>query len=91
MQKIILNRINDIKKICKELKIKKFYVFGSATSDNFNNKSDIDILISFKDNLSVEQYTKNYFVLRNFQTLIRNDYVNLFSLSFLNFKSALPC
>ena len=63
MQKIILNRINDIKKICKELKIKKFYVFGSATSDNFNNKSDIDILISFKDNLSVEQYTKNYFEL----------------------------
>jgi predicted nucleotidyltransferase len=38
------------------------YVFGSICSDKFNEKSDIDILISFKD-ISIEKYTDNYFEL----------------------------
>jgi predicted nucleotidyltransferase len=36
------------------------YVFGSACTDIFNENSDIDILIAF-ENLSIEQYTDNYF------------------------------
>jgi hypothetical protein len=36
------------------------HVFGSVCTDNFNDKSDIDVLISF-DTLSVDQYTDNYF------------------------------
>ena len=38
------------------------HVFGSVCTDKFNEHSDIDILISF-NNLSVEQYTDNYFEL----------------------------
>ena len=38
------------------------YVFGSVCTENFTNESDIDLLISF-DNLSIEQYTDNYFEL----------------------------
>ena len=38
-------------------------VFGSAVSGDFNEDSDIDMLISFSDNLSVEEYTENYFTL----------------------------
>jgi predicted nucleotidyltransferase len=36
------------------------YVFGSVCTNRFNDRSDIDFLITF-DNLSVEQYTDNYF------------------------------
>ncbi len=37
------------------------YVFGSASSEDFKESSDIDILISFKKDISIEQYTDNYF------------------------------
>jgi predicted nucleotidyltransferase len=36
------------------------YAFGSVCTDKFTEQSDIDILISF-DNLSIDQYTDNYF------------------------------
>jgi predicted nucleotidyltransferase len=38
------------------------HVFGSACTDTFNDKSDIDILIAFKD-ISMDKYTDNYFEL----------------------------
>jgi len=36
------------------------YAFGSVCTDKFNENSDIDLLISF-DNLSIDEYTDNYF------------------------------
>jgi len=63
MQPILLNRKEDLKEICKDLKVKRLYAFGSVVSDEFREDSDIDFLISFPDNLSVEEYTENYFAL----------------------------
>lgn len=63
MQKILKTKIDDIKDICKRLKVKRLYVFGSAAKGDFNPKSDIDFLLSFNDNLSIEEYTDNYFAL----------------------------
>jgi uncharacterized protein len=63
MQLILENRKEDLKRICKELKIKRLYAFGSVVSEKFNDKSDVDFLISFADNLTVEEYTNNYFLL----------------------------
>ncbi len=63
MQLILENRKEDLKRICQDLKIKRLYAFGSVVSDKFNEKSDIDFLISFADNLTVEEYTNNYFSL----------------------------
>ncbi len=37
--------------IFKKHEIEKAYVFGSALTDNFNEKSDIDFLIKFKTGL----------------------------------------
>ena len=54
---------HEIIAICKSLKIKKFYFFGSVLSDRFSNESDVDVLISFLDNISIEEYTDNYFEL----------------------------
>jgi len=63
MQKIVKNKKEELIKICKLLNIQRMNVFGSVVSGNFNNSSDIDLLVSFSNNLSVEEYTNNYFTL----------------------------
>lgn len=63
MQQLLDKRKNDLKDLCQALKIKRLYAFGSVVSGNFNDNSDIDFLISFADNLTVEEYTNNYFLL----------------------------
>ena len=63
MQPILETHREEIKSMCKTLKIKRLYAFGSVVSDRFTDQSDIDFLISFADNLSVEEYTNNYFSL----------------------------
>jgi len=64
MQQIIRDKIPELKEICKTYDVKSMHVFGSACTDNFNEHSDIDILISFKD-ISIERYTDNYFELHD--------------------------
>jgi uncharacterized protein len=63
MQAILEQHIEDLKLLCKTFKIKRLYAFGSVVSEDFTDISDIDFLISFADNLSVEDYTANYFSL----------------------------
>lgn len=63
MQQIIEDRKEELIRLCKTLKIVRMNVFGSAASGDFREDSDIDLLISFSDNLSVEEYTENYFIL----------------------------
>jgi predicted nucleotidyltransferase len=60
MQRIIEDKIDALKKLCKTYDVKTMYVFGSVCTDKFNDSSDIDILISFKD-ISIDKYTDNYF------------------------------
>lgn len=62
MQKNIEEKLGVIRKLCEAYDVKTLYIFGSACTDQFNDKSDIDILISFK-NISIEKYTDNYFEL----------------------------
>lgn len=64
MQQIIEMRKEDLRNLCKELHIKRLYAFGSVVSGNFNDRSDIDFLLSFNDNLTIEEYTNNYFTLQ---------------------------
>ncbi len=63
MQKIIENKLSELKIICSLLGVRRLFVFGSVMSDKFSDDSDIDVLISFDENLSIEQYTQNYFKL----------------------------
>ncbi len=64
MQQLIEKHKKELIDISKTLKINKLYIFGSATSENFNDDSDLDFLISFADNLTVDEYTDNYFKLQ---------------------------
>ena len=62
MNSIITEKVNELKTLCNKYSVKSMYVFGSVCTEKFNDTSDIDILISF-DELSIEQYTDNYFEL----------------------------
>lgn len=63
MQRIIENNKDKLIELCQEYDVQTMYVFGSASTDDFKETSDIDILISFKDDISIEKYTDNYFEL----------------------------
>ncbi len=61
MNKIIENRLNEINILCKNHMVKSLFLFGSASSEEFNENSDIDLLISFKDNLPLLDFADNFF------------------------------
>ena len=63
MHSIIKKNKAALENICKTLKIRKFFVFGSAVSDKFTDSSDLDFLISFDENLPPQEYSNNYFSL----------------------------
>jgi predicted nucleotidyltransferase len=52
----------ELQRLCEQYDIKSMYVFGSAVTPDFNESSDVDILISFKD-IPYDKYTDNYFEL----------------------------
>lgn len=83
MNPIFQNKIDEIRKICQDYNVRDLYSFGSVNKPTFNENSDIDLLISFKD-ISIEEYTNNYFDLHyKFEELFHRpvDLVTLNSLS----------
>ena len=63
MNRIILEHLEELTKICESLNIKRMNVFGSVVSGYFDENSDIDFLIKFSKDLTDEQYADNYFKL----------------------------
>jgi len=63
MQPILEKQKETLRTICQAMRIKRLYAFGSVTTNKFNENSDLDFLISFADNLTIEEYTNNYFAL----------------------------
>lgn len=53
----------DISKLCEGHKVKSLYAFGSVLTDNFNEKSDIDLIVDF-EKLDVLDYVDNYYDLK---------------------------
>lgn len=49
---LLASHSGDLKKIFKNHKIEKAYVFGSALNEKFNKDSDLDFLIQFENGLS---------------------------------------
>jgi len=65
------SHLDHIKQLCVKYEVSKLYVFGSILTESFNEKSDIDFLITFSPDLSVEDYTNYYFELhQELQTIL---------------------
>ena len=60
MQKIISKNIDYIKTLCMAHNVKTLFAFGSVCTDRFDDKSDIDLLISFKP-MDYGDYADTYF------------------------------
>ena len=56
-------QIIQIKELCKNNKVKSLFAFGSVVRDDFNDSSDIDLLVDFDEN-DPYKYTDLYFNLK---------------------------
>jgi predicted nucleotidyltransferase len=54
---------NEITRLCKAHHVKALYAFGSVLTDDFNEKSDVDLIVDFEP-IALEKYADNYFDLK---------------------------
>lgn len=54
------DNIEKVIDLCKKHRVTRLHAFGSVTSPQFNDESDIDLLVSF-DKEYFEGYADNYF------------------------------
>ncbi len=71
MQRLILDNLEKIKTLCAVHNVRSLFAFGSVCTDKFDEKSDIDLLISFKP-MDYGDYADTYFELADqFESLFR--------------------
>ncbi|NDC41231.1 MAG: nucleotidyltransferase [Chitinophagia bacterium] len=52
-----------INTMCQQHRVKALYAFGSVLTKDFNEQSDIDLIVDFEP-IGVDQYADNYFELK---------------------------
>ena len=68
--------MNKIKALCKTHNVRSLFVFGSICSDRFNDKGDVDLLVSFNP-MDFGDYADTYFTLADKFESIFNRRVDL--------------
>lgn len=63
LQPIFSTHLTEVIYLLEQHKVKRAYAFGSVCTENFNNKSDIDILIDFEDGSDPLVYGESYWIL----------------------------
>ncbi len=53
----------EIERVCQEMPIKRLGIFGSALTDDFSEKSDVDILVLFDSKPDIDSFNL-YFSLK---------------------------
>ena len=57
--KLIEHNQQKLNQLCVDHHVKELYLFGSVLTENFNDKSDIDMLIQFST-IDLKDYFDNY-------------------------------
>lgn len=60
--------MDELRRLCIMYNVEKMYLFGSVLTPSFNNRSDIDFLVKFKD-IDLSTYFDNYM---NFKSNLEN-------------------
>ena len=60
---LLEKNIDLITELCKKHRVEKLFAFGSVLTENFDQNSDIDLIVDFK-NVEAEKYADNYFDLK---------------------------
>ena len=63
MNKIVKTKLPELINLCQQYKITSLYLFGSANTEQFNNDSDIDLLVTFGD-IDLFDYFDNFMELK---------------------------
>lgn len=74
---LIQKHINKIRTLCQTHKVKHMYVFGSVLTPKFNNRSDVDFLFRFTNEIDFNNYSDYYFSLCDELTLLLGREVDL--------------
>lgn len=62
MNNLILEKQGEIKALCRKFHVKQLDLFGSAATQAFDpEKSDVDFLVIFADDLQPGQHADSYF------------------------------
>jgi predicted nucleotidyltransferase len=77
MNSIILQNQNSLEKICRSLPVEMLYIFGSGVVGSLRNDSDLDFLVTFKSDLSAQDYADAYFMLHKKLTALFNRKIDL--------------
>jgi len=73
MAPLIQNNIEPIQRILKKHNVKRAFVFGSVCTQNFNDKSDVDIIVAFQKRY-FDNYMDNYLSLESeLSTLLQRE------------------
>src|SRR5437016_9582179 len=74
MNSIITNNLDKIQSLCRQYRVKELYAFGSVIDERkFNDKSDVDLLVEFRE-VPLMEYADNYFdLLFSLQNLLKRD------------------
>lgn len=60
---LIESHTKEITNLCKAHKVKSLYAFGSVITNQFNNQSDVDLIVDFEP-FDVLDYSDNYYELK---------------------------
>jgi predicted nucleotidyltransferase len=63
MDILLQTKLPEVVGLFEEHQVVKAYAFGSVVTEHFNQGSDIDLLVSFKDGLDPVRYGEHYFSL----------------------------
>lgn len=70
---LLQNHKEKLNALCSLYNVEKMYLFGSAVTSNFNDKSDIDLLVKFKP-FEIAHYFDNYMNFKkNLESLFGRD------------------
>ena len=71
MHRILQNNLDRINVVCTQHGVKYLFAFGSICTEQFQDSSDIDLLISFEP-MDYGTYADNYFaVAEKFEKILR--------------------
>ncbi|AUD03418.1 nucleotidyltransferase family protein [Spirosoma pollinicola] len=74
---VLANKLPVVTQILRENGVKRAFAFGSVCTEEFNEASDIDLLIAFDDTLDPISYGENYFTIAHALESVLNRSVDL--------------
>jgi len=60
IQPILVNRLEQVRKILRSHRVKSAFAFGSVCRETFDQESDIDLLVDFEDGIDPIAYGQLY-------------------------------